>query len=543
MVKPASEGGVRFWAFTVCSRPAFETAVMACIMANLLSMALVHYPEQAWSTSLQDVLEVAFALLFAVEAGLKLAGFGARFHFAGPERRWNRFDFLLVLASGVDLLLKYGVEGTDPAVSMVLAFMRIFRVGRALRLVKRAKSLNQLFVTLIYSIPSIVNIVLMLCLFLFIFAVLAMDLFGLGPRDGTFITEQTNFATFGRSILTMFRIITGDEWVVVMTEASTRRDVINGGVCEEHDKHHARFEDDHLGCGSDLALVFFPLCYVMMNFFFLNLFISVILENFYEASEGEAAGVTEDDVLHFKNVWAMFDPGATQLMSLKGIPSLLRHIGPPLSVCQAAARDDGGGGGGGGGGFVPPTQARVFALMAELEITIDDPKGRVHFKNLLFTLMKRVLGTEMPTEDIQVVREIEEEAARNLERAKLKRGSKYAVAPADELGPLRRDTATRHLLEGECALDQPLRKAVADTLLRHYFASVMQRRYRFLFKEDPWAVFHARCAERARQRKINNNLAKNSKLMKLTSLDGRSSSPGGSTSKQTKRRWKTMFTT
>jgi hypothetical protein len=75
-------------------------------------------------------------------------------------------------------------------------------------------------------------------------------------------------------------------------------------------------------CGDPLtAQVFFPLAFVIMNFCFLNLFISVILENFFEAGDDddedvpsglENSDVTVDDVDDFKKIWSKFDPWASQ---------------------------------------------------------------------------------------------------------------------------------------------------------------------------------------------------------------------------------------
>lgn len=58
-----------------------------------------------------------------------------------------------------------------------------------------------------------------------------------------------------------------------------------------------------------------------MNFFFMNLFISVILENFYDKDYGSASvEITQGDVDDFKRIWSRFDPNATQFIPVQALP-------------------------------------------------------------------------------------------------------------------------------------------------------------------------------------------------------------------------------
>jgi hypothetical protein len=106
-------------------------------------------------------------------------------------------------------------------------------------------------------------------------------------------------------------------------------------------------------------MLFFPLCVVLTNFFFLNLFISVILENFYEMEYGGSnVGVTihQSDIQHFKDAWAQLAgicitlsfllihsfrvaiiiDAETQLLNVRRLPRLLRSIPPPLGLGHLA---------------------------------------------------------------------------------------------------------------------------------------------------------------------------------------------------------------
>jgi hypothetical protein len=65
--------------------------------------------------------------------------------------------------------------------------------------VKRAKGLNQLVATLVYSLPSLGNVGLLLLLLYFMYATAAMNLFG-SVAYGEFLDRNTNFSSFGMAM-------------------------------------------------------------------------------------------------------------------------------------------------------------------------------------------------------------------------------------------------------------------------------------------------------------------------------------------------------
>jgi len=83
--------------------------------------------------------------------------------------------------------------------------VRVLRIGRVLRLVGRAKTLNRLFNTLMLSLPSVWNIGSLLFVLLFIYSVLGMQLWGKVVYSEGGLSPQANFRTFPRALLTMFR--------------------------------------------------------------------------------------------------------------------------------------------------------------------------------------------------------------------------------------------------------------------------------------------------------------------------------------------------
>ena len=65
-----------------------------------------------------------------------------------------------------------------------LRVVRLFRIGRVLRLIKAAKGIRKLLFAFLISIPALFNIGCLLALMLFIYALIGMSLFGYTKHNG-----------------------------------------------------------------------------------------------------------------------------------------------------------------------------------------------------------------------------------------------------------------------------------------------------------------------------------------------------------------------
>jgi hypothetical protein len=72
--------------------------------------------------------------------------------------------------------------------------------------------------TLFYSLPALANVGTLMVLFFFIYAVMAMSLFGQVKysEGGPFLSDHANFSNFPLALLTLFRMTTGESWNGIM---------------------------------------------------------------------------------------------------------------------------------------------------------------------------------------------------------------------------------------------------------------------------------------------------------------------------------------
>ena len=109
----------------------FEIAIFVLIFLNMVSMGIEHYNQSRVITFTLEICNALFTTIFALECVVKIVGLRFMYFTAG----WNVFDFVLVIASIVGIVMEDMM--TDfPVSPTLLRVVRVFRIGRILRLIK-----------------------------------------------------------------------------------------------------------------------------------------------------------------------------------------------------------------------------------------------------------------------------------------------------------------------------------------------------------------------------------------------------------------------
>jgi len=188
---------------TFCRRltthPAFEYTILGVILlaAVVVGLETSRQIMDRWG-GLLHTLDKLIIGIFVTEIAVKMLAHGRRpwrYFYSG----WNIFDFTIV---AVSLL---------PAAGAWVAVARLARVLRALRLVSAVPRLQLLVLALLRSLPSMGYVCILLFLHFYIYAVLGVFFF----RDN----DPTHFGTLGDALLSLFRIVTLEDWTDIMYAA------------------------------------------------------------------------------------------------------------------------------------------------------------------------------------------------------------------------------------------------------------------------------------------------------------------------------------
>eukprot|EP01052_Picozoa_sp_SAG31_P011849 SAG31_NODE_681_length_12844_cov_31.703021_6_plen_681_part_00 len=186
---------------------AFNHCITALVLLNCAVLAADHYGIDEGTADLLETINLICTFAFAMEMVLKLLGLGFRRY---AEDKFNLFDGFLVLASLVELTL-----GDDAGGISVFRALRIFRI---IKLTASLTNFKKVIKTIMSVLPELSNFSLLMGLFIFFYATMGMHLFG-GKLIDTEEEPRSHFDDFGWSVVTVFQILTGENWNTVMYDA------------------------------------------------------------------------------------------------------------------------------------------------------------------------------------------------------------------------------------------------------------------------------------------------------------------------------------
>jgi voltage-gated sodium channel len=215
----------------------------AVVLGLKTSHEIEHSFENGWF-----YLDLFITLYFLIEVIIKITVDGKEFFKSG----WNIFDFLIVVITLIPI--------NESEFIMIARLLRLFRV---LRLFNSRPELKNIIDMLIGAIPSIIDIVVLMFIIFYVYGVIGSFLFVEAPSglwDNLFI-----------SMLTLFRVLTFEDWTDVMYEAMEI---------------------------SPIYWVYFVSFIIITAFVFFNLFVAVIIgemESLREKSKSDEKRKIDED--------------------------------------------------------------------------------------------------------------------------------------------------------------------------------------------------------------------------------------------------------
>ncbi|KAG6457069.1 hypothetical protein O3G_MSEX010098 [Manduca sexta] len=254
-----AEKRFRFWIRHTVKTQWFYWFVIVLVFFNTICVAVEHYDQPMFLTSFLYYAEFVFLGLFMMEMWVKMYALGPRIYF---ESSFNRFDCVVISGSIFEVVWSEVKGG-----SFGLSVLRALRLLRIFKVTKYWKSLRNLVISLLNSMRSIISLLFLLFLFILIFALLGMQLFGgqFNFEDGT---PATNFNTFPIALLTVFQILTGEDWNEVMYDGIQSQGGIKKGM---------------------IYSLYFVILVLFGNYTLLNVFLAIAVDNLANAQELTAA--------------------------------------------------------------------------------------------------------------------------------------------------------------------------------------------------------------------------------------------------------------
>ena len=127
------------------------------------------------------------------------------------------------------------------------------------------------------------NMGLLLFLIVFIYAVLGINLFATIKSQAP-MNSRLNFQSFANAFMTMIRTCTGEGWNDLMAVLCMGNTPFN--LCINDSSYEANAKEP-VNCGASKAVtwLFFASYTFLITLVFLNLFIAIILDGYFDASD------------------------------------------------------------------------------------------------------------------------------------------------------------------------------------------------------------------------------------------------------------------
>uniref|UniRef100_O35505-2 Isoform 2 of Voltage-dependent L-type calcium channel subunit alpha-1C n=1 Tax=Cavia porcellus TaxID=10141 RepID=O35505-2 len=246
----------------------FYWLVIFLVFLNTLTIASEHYNQPHWLTEVQDTANKALLALFTAEMLLKMYSLGLQAYFVSL---FNRLDCFIVCGGILETIL---VE-TKIMSPLGISVLRCVRLLRIFKITRYWNSLSNLVASLLNSVRSIASLLLLLFLFIIIFSLLGMQLFGGKFNFDEMRTRRSTFDNFPQSLLTVFQILTGEDWNSVMYDGI----MAYGGP----------------SFPGMLVCIYFIILFICGNYILLNVFLAIAVDNLADAESLTSAQKEEEE--------------------------------------------------------------------------------------------------------------------------------------------------------------------------------------------------------------------------------------------------------
>ena len=201
-------------------------------------------------------MNYVFTIIFTIEVVFKMTGLGVR-HFV--SEKFNIFDLIIVIISYAEMYFQK--DSNSPGIFSSFRAVRLFKIFKLFQV----GDLRILIDSIAFTLTTIGDYVILLLLFIYVFALLGMSFFagkikfdkddnvdlvnGKAPRE--------NFDTIEWSVITIFEVMMSEGW----------NDLMYNVIRSVH----------------ALGAMYFIFLVMLGNIIMLNLFLAILLGNFDKA--------------------------------------------------------------------------------------------------------------------------------------------------------------------------------------------------------------------------------------------------------------------
>lgn len=283
------------------------------VLANS-SLLMFHWDPNGYHIVEYATVSAGLTLAFFIEVIMKMIAFTPRGYW---QSRRNRYDLVVTFIGCIWVIVHFAVPSDlSNTFGFIVVILRFFTITG------KHATLQMLMLTVVVSVYKSFFIILGLFVLVLFYSLLGVQLFG-SVKFGENLSRQANFKSAKLGTITMFRIVTGEDWYRMMHDC-----MIQPPYCT---KGRNIWETD---CGNfGLSFAFFSSFYIIITHMVLNLLVAIIMENFslFYSSEEDAL-LSYTDIRNFQNTWNVVDAQQKGTIPVRRVKFILRLLKGRLEV-------------------------------------------------------------------------------------------------------------------------------------------------------------------------------------------------------------------
>lgn len=286
--------------------------VEVILYIHILMLLIQHY-QPGLGHTYTDNYFIYSSVIFFINELICVYAQGVKIRF---KSKWNITRFWIICCA----FFLVACQGSAPKTNVWYTnFTKTSHLLVFLFIIPENDTLHELLETATASFPSIISLSYTWAILFLIYSIALNQVFGL-TKLGSNTTHNINFRTIFKSMLVLFRNSFGEGWNYIMDDLT-----LDHPYCSVSDSG----ETD---CGSKAyAYVFLMSWNILSMYIFLNMFISLIMNNFsyvYRRS-GNERYINRKEIQKFIDAWAVYDTDGSGFLDFSMLPKLM-HLNDGL---------------------------------------------------------------------------------------------------------------------------------------------------------------------------------------------------------------------
>lgn len=303
----------RSFFYDITQHIGFKRVIAFTVLVNSGLLCLSWKAGEQHTSPLASI-SAGLTMVFVIECLVKTIAFTPRGYW---QSRRNRYDLFVTVLGVIWTVLHFVLmDDTSNSFGFVVVILRFFTITG------KHATLKMLMLTVAVSVYKSFFIIMGMFTLIFFYALTGNILFG-SVKYGESLTRHANFRTSLNGMVTLFRIVTGEDWNKIMHDC-----MVSPPYCTPGNNY---WQTD---CGSfSFSLAYFCSFYVIITYIVLNLLVAIIMENFsLFYSNEEDALLSYADIRNFQNTWNLVDSQQRGSIPVKRVRFLIRLLKGRLEV-------------------------------------------------------------------------------------------------------------------------------------------------------------------------------------------------------------------